>query len=224
MRSRWCSGTVCFRSPIREVAEPQAKQSNLHFEDVKEIHSYIRTHTGEVEKIVRSYHNYHKNKIKLGSATFEHNLWFTLHRGPLDSDSHPHKTNYVLTAAAAQPLIIRKWAAVIVKTMTKTWWCFKCISGKTLNCNMRCSMYALGTFLKKIYFWTRAFMCSTVQLTLVSLEHHIIAESGHFHKTPAIALRLWGFWHQRAPTYFGKYNLCHFLWLFLYQAVLFKGF
>lgn len=63
-------------------------------------------------------------------------------------------------------------------------------------------------------------MCSTVRLTLVSLEHHIIAESGHFHKTPAIALRLWGFWLRRAPTYFGKYNLCHFLWLFLYQAVL----
>lgn len=40
VRSRWCSGSVCFRSPIREVAEPQAKRSNLLFEDVKEIHSH----------------------------------------------------------------------------------------------------------------------------------------------------------------------------------------
>lgn len=155
MRSRWCSGSVCFRSPIREVAEPQAKRSNLHFEDVKEIHSHRRTHTGEVERTVCSYHNYHKNKIKICPATFAHNLWFSLHRGPHDSHSHPHKTNYVPTAAAAQPLVIRRWAAVIVKTMTKTWWCFKCISGKTLNCNMRCFMYALGTVFLKIIFERR---------------------------------------------------------------------
>lgn len=64
----------------------------------------------------------------------------------------------------------------------------------------------------------------TIRLTLVSSEYHIIAGAGHFHKTPAIALLLWGFWLRRARTYFSKYNLCHFLWLFLYQAMLFKGF
>lgn len=143
MRSRWCSGSVCFRSPIREVAEPQAKRSNLHFEDVKETHSHS---LGEAEKV--GYHNYHK------MWTFVPQLLHTTYDfpstatppNPSDSDSHPHKTNYVPTAAAAQTLVIRRWAAVIVKTMTKTWWCFKYISDETLNCNMRRFMYALGTF------------------------------------------------------------------------------
>lgn len=124
------------------------------------------------------------------------------------------------TTNVLQGLVIRRWAAVIVKTMKQTWWCFKYISDKPSLAICTLCIYWRGVFFLHISIYVRL----TVRLTLVSSEYHIIAGASHFHKTPAIALLLWGFWLRRTRTYFSKYNLCHFLWLFLYQAIFSKVF